>query len=145
VSHTAILKSVRDCISFFSYSKNVSAVHTPYLPPETNLSRTYSVPALTRVGHHFPCSAQPHRASCSASPSPNPDYVVRRHSLDLFVSPCFLGVTTLSPSTAPSLPKSVRCLPLSSPGARALSDILRREFFDLVCARVYAALMPPGL
>jgi hypothetical protein len=62
-----------------SHSKNVSAVRTPYLPPETNLSRTYSVPALTRVGHHFPCSAQPHRASSSASPSPSPDYVVRRH------------------------------------------------------------------
>jgi hypothetical protein len=64
----------------FSHSKNVSAVRTPYMPPETNLSRTFSVPALTRVGHHFPCSAQPHRASSSASPSPSPDYVVRRHS-----------------------------------------------------------------
>jgi hypothetical protein len=65
----------------FSHSKNVSAVRTPYLPPETNLSRTYSVPALTRVGHHFLCSAQPRRANSSASPSPSPDYVVRRHSL----------------------------------------------------------------
>jgi hypothetical protein len=64
----------------YSHSKNVSAVRNPYLPPETTLSRTYSVPALTRVGHHFPCSAQPHRASSRASPSPSPDYVVRRHS-----------------------------------------------------------------
>jgi hypothetical protein len=59
----------------------VSAVRTPYLPPETNLSRTYSVPALTHVGHQFTCSAQPHRASISASPSPSPDYVVRCSSL----------------------------------------------------------------
>jgi hypothetical protein len=64
----------------FSHFKNASAVRTPCLPPETNLSRTYSVPALTRVVHHFPCSSQPHRASSSASPSPSPDYVVRRHS-----------------------------------------------------------------
>jgi hypothetical protein len=32
-----------------------------------------------------------------------------------------------------------------SSGARALSDILWRELFGLVCARVYAALLPPGL
>jgi hypothetical protein len=72
-SHSKNVSTVR--------TKNVSAVRTPYLPPETNLCRTFSVPALTQVGHQFLCSAQPHRASSSASPSPSPDYVVRRHTL----------------------------------------------------------------
>jgi hypothetical protein len=50
----------------------VSAVRTPYLPPETNLSRTYSVPSLTQVGHQFPCFAQPHRCNSSAFSLPRP-------------------------------------------------------------------------
>jgi hypothetical protein len=65
----------------FGNSKNVSAVRTPYLPPDTNLSRTLSVPALTQVGHQFPCFAQPHRASSSAFSSPRPVYVIRSRPL----------------------------------------------------------------
>jgi hypothetical protein len=65
----------------FSNSKNVSAVRTPYLPPETNLSRTYSVPALTQVGHQFPCFAQPHRANSSAFSLPRPVYFLHSRHL----------------------------------------------------------------
>jgi hypothetical protein len=65
----------------FSNSKNVSAVRTPYLPPETNLSRTYSVPALTQVGHQFPCFAQPHRANSSAFSLPRPVCFLRSRPL----------------------------------------------------------------
>jgi hypothetical protein len=79
-AHRRSVKSKRLYL-VFSHYKNVSAVRTPYLPPETNMSRTHSVPALIQVGHQFMCSVQSHRARSSASPSPNPDYVLSRRSL----------------------------------------------------------------
>jgi hypothetical protein len=142
-AHQRFVKGKRLYLDF-SHSKNVSAVRTPYLPPETNLSRTYSVSALTQVGHHFLCSAQPHRASSSASPSPSPDYVVLRHSLRFVCVALFSRCHDAVPIYRFQLTQ-VFLLPLSSPGACALSDILRRGLFGLVCARVYAALLPPGL
>jgi hypothetical protein len=114
----------------------VSAVRTPYLPPETNLSRTYSVPALTRVGHHFPFSAQPHRASSSASPSPSPDYVVRRQS-----TVCCVGLFSRCHDTVPinRVQLTQVCLLLAiveSWCSRVVRHIVARVGWSSVCASV---------